>query len=191
MAIGYGGQRGALTIRSAFHGGAVLQWASLFFALSGGVLLVAGFGLLVVALRPPDKPETRCGGLLNDRLREVLERPRGVERFIYRHHRSFGVAIIVGAMTFLIIVQPWLLGAVLPGGSRAQGAMILVWALLAAVLVIGIIVLFRPSSLKGVEALANRWIQLFPTVLTSLQIGVLLLVVGIVCLGVASRMAGA
>lgn len=153
-------------------------------------MLIAGIGFLVAALRPPDNPETTRGGLLNDRLRKVLERPRGVERFIYRHHRSFGVAIIVGALALLIVAQAGLFRAILPGGSRAQVAMILVCALAAAVFVIGMIVMLRPSSLKGVEALANRWIQFFPAVATARQIGGLLLVVGIVCLGVAARMAG-
>ena len=172
-----------------------MQWVSLFFALSGAAALVAGIGFLLAAARQPDKPDTLRGRLLNSRLQEVLERPRFVERFIYRHHRLFGGAIAAGALALLAVLgagQSRLIGAVLPGGSGGRAAILLVWALAVAVLVIGMIVLVRPSALKGAEALANRWIQLFPaTVLTSRQIGVLLLLVGIACLGVAARMAGA
>lgn len=172
-----------------------MQWASLFFTLSGAAAVVAGIGFLLATARPPDKPDTLRGRLLNGGLQEVLERPRRVERFIYRHHRLFGSAIAAGAMALLALLgagQSRLFGTVLPGGSGGRVAMLLVWALAVAVLVIGIIVLVRPSALKGVEALANRWIELFPvTMRTSRQIGVLLLVVGIVCLGVAARMVGA
>lgn len=171
-----------------------MQWASLFFALSGAATVIAGIGFLLAAARPPDKSDTLRGRLLNGRLQEVLERPRFVERFIYRHHRLFGSAIVAGALALLVVLgagQSRLLGTVSLGGSGGGAAMLLVWALAVAVLVIGIVVLVRPSALKGVEALANRWIQLFPTTgLTSRQIGVLLLVGGIVCLVVAARIAG-
>lgn len=157
-------------------------------------MVVAGISFFLATLRPPDKLEAPRCRLLNDRLWEVLERPWGVERFIYRRHRLFGGAIVVGVLVFLAVlgVAPTrLFNTVLLGGSGGKLAVLLVWTLAIAVLVIGIIVLLRPSALKSVEGRANRWIQLFPTVLTSRQIGGLLLVVGIVCLGVASRIAGA
>ncbi|NJD34443.1 MAG: hypothetical protein FIA96_06355 [Betaproteobacteria bacterium] len=155
-------------------------------------MVVAGVGLLLAAARQPDKPDTLRGRLLNGRLQEVLERPRRVERFIYRHHRLFGVAIVAGALMLLAVLgagKPLLFWVVLPGGPSVRAAMVVLWVLAVAVLVIGIIVLVRPSALKGVETLANRWIQLFPaTVLTPRQIGALLLVGGIACLLVATRM---
>lgn len=170
--------------------------ASLLLASSGVAAVVAGIGFLLATSRQPDKPDTLRGRPLNSRLQEVLERPRLVERFIYRHHRLFGSAIVAGALALLTVLgagQARLFGAVWLGGSSGgRAAVLLVWALVVAVLVIGIVVLIRPSALKGVEALANRWIQLFPaTVPTFRQIGFLLLVVGIVCLGVAARIAGA
>lgn len=171
-----------------------MHWASLFFTLSGTAAIVAGIGFLLATIRQPDKPDTLRGRLLNGSLQEVLERPRRVERFIYRHHRLFGSAIVAGALALLALLdarQSRLFGTVLLGGSGGRAAMLLVWALAVAVLFIGIFVLVRPSALKGIEALANRWIQLFPaTVLTSRQIGVLLLVVGIGCLAVSARIAG-
>lgn len=157
-------------------------------------MLVTGIGYLLAAARPPDTPDTLRGRLLNGRLQEVFERPRRIERFIYRHHRLCGSAIVAGALVLLALLgagQARLLSTVWLGGYGGRAAMLLVWALAAAVLVIGIIVLVRPSALKGIEALANRWIQLFPaTVLTPRQIGVLLLAAGLFCLGVAARMGG-
>lgn len=171
-----------------------MQWASLFFVLSGAIAVVAGLAFLLAATRQPNEPVTLRAWLLNSRLQEVLERPRFIERFIYRHHRLFGTAIVAGALTLLAMLgagHPRLFVTVLLGGSNAWVAVVLVWALAVAVLVIGMIVLIRPSALKGAEALANRWIQLFPAaVLTPRQIGVLLLVVGIVSLVAAATLAG-
>lgn len=171
-----------------------MQWASLFFVLSGAAAVIAGIGFLLAVARPPDKPDTLRGRLLNGRLQEVLDRPRRVERFIYRHHRPFGSAIVAGALALLALLgagQSRLVGTAWLGGSGGMAAMLLVWALAVAVLFIGIFVLVRPSALKGIEVLANRWIQLFPaTALSARQIGVLLLVVGIVCLAAAARIAG-
>jgi len=60
------------------------------------------------------------------------------------------------------------------------------WAMwLFAILawVIGMIVLIRPSALKGVEAKSNRWVEPAPSGLVGpRQMGILLLIVGIVFL---------
>ncbi len=169
-----------------------MQWASLFFALSGAAAVVAGICFLL-ASRQPDKLDTEGGRLLNSRLQEVLERQRFVERFIYRHHRLFGSAIVAGALVLLALLGAGQarFGTAWLGRSGGRDAVFLVWALAVAALVIGIIVLVRPSALKGVETLANRWIQLFPAIeLTSRQIGALFLVLGIVCLVTAARIVG-
>jgi hypothetical protein len=126
-------------------------------------------------------------GLLQDRkLWEVLERPQRVERFIYRHHRLFGGIIVAGAMVMLafLVGGHGLAGTVAwRASSASQMALMAVWALAAFALIIGIFIGIRPSALKGFEAIANRWIQLFPAIpLTSRQIGVLLLIAGIACL---------
>lgn len=166
-----------------------MQWVSLFFALSGAAMVIGGIGFLLATIRQPDIPDKLNSRLLNRHL-DMVDRPRRIERFIYRHHRLFGSAIVVGALTVMGVV--WLFRKVWLGGSGGSVTALLVRALIVAVFVIGIIVLVRPSALKGVEALANRWIQPFPAIVLSFwQIGAVLLVAGVVCVGVAARMAGA
>ena len=149
-----------------------MQWASIFFAVAGVALAIAGVGLLQ-----------------DRKLWEVFERQQRVERFIYRHHRLFGGIIVAGAMVVLVflVAGHGLAGTVAWRSSSAgQMALMAVWALAAFALIIGIFIGIRPSALKGFEAIANRWIQLFPAIpLTSRQIGVLLLIAGIACLWMA------
>lgn len=140
-----------------------MQWAGLILALSGVVLAIAGLGLLLLAALQPGAADIWPGQLMNFGMRDWLERPRHVERFIYRHHRVFGSAIVVGALLllgFLVTYHdrlveriPWraLLGAKL--------ALTAVWVLLLFALTIGAYILFRPSALKRFESLANAWIE--------------------------------
>jgi hypothetical protein len=121
----------------------------------------------------------------------LLERPWRVERYVYRHHRRVGSAIIVGALLLLGVLgvkHARLFGAGYPDGSGARAAEFLVLAMSLAVLVIGFIVRIRPSALKRVEVLANRSIQLSPAKIhTHRPFGILLLLAGIIFLAVASR----
>jgi len=173
-----------------------VRWASLIFAVVGAASAIAGIGLLLMAAGQPVTPDVRRGWLLKRNLGEVLERPRRVERFIYRHHRLFGGAVVAGALTLLVLIGidygRMVATSVWRSAPGAQLALVAVYALVVFALIIGIYIAVRPSALKGFESLANRWIQLFPaTRRTSRQIGGALLVAGIVCLMVAVRMSGA
>ena len=159
----------------------------MFFAIIGAASAIAGIGLL-----------------LKSSLLEVFERPRRVERFIYRHHRLFGGAIAAAALMLLVLIgvyhhrivetSVWYLA---PG---VQPALIAVYGLIVFALIIGIYVGIRPSALKGVEALANRWIEPFPkdvsgvaplNVRRNFIRGMLLLLTGLSCLVAAAKMATA
>lgn len=99
-----------------------------------------------------------------------LDRPRYQERFIYKHHRIAGLMIIAGAIyTLFIMIQKIdvkLLVALLPqiGGQfwshwfyGVAYALMISANLLA--LVIGLIVLVRPSMLKILETYMNKWVS--------------------------------
>lgn len=184
-----------------------MPWASLFLALTGILLAVAGTGLLLDAVRLSDEQDKPSGGGLNRGALDALERPRRIERFVYRHHRLFGSAIVAGSLMLLA-----LLGAYqrrLPetlawrGWHGTQLPLAAAWALLVFALIIGCFILARPSALKRFESLANRWIEPFPTAapgpaaaiyrlvgyLHGVPSGIALLLVALFCLVAAAKMA--
>lgn len=146
----------------------MLQGIRIFLAIMGGSLVLGGLGLLVVVF---------CGrGRFNERsawkralnLLEVLERPRRIERIVYRHHRLFGGITIFFVLIFLALFGTWYLRSyeisIWHTSFGAQLAIAAVWMILIFALIIGVYVLVRPSALKGIEAWANRWIEPFRVV---------------------------
>lgn len=128
-------------------------------------------------------------------LRQLLERPWRVERFIYRHHLAFGGAVVAGALIFLILLFRYhsidLRNFSWPASHGAL-LMLLVrsaaWVFAGLALLIGVIVAVRPSALKGIEQKANRWVGPSPpTFFQHRNVGILLLVAGIACLWLAAR----
>lgn len=94
----------------------------------------------------------------------VLGRPWRIERFVYRHHRWFGGFIVVGALAIIALLSTarfWTMAPVLFLTHRVPVVSALLWGLAIAILLIGVIVLVRPSVLKGFESLANRSIAPF------------------------------
>jgi hypothetical protein len=98
----------------------------------------------------------------------LLDQPRHLERFFYRHHRALGISVVVGAS---YVLGQWAFaydrGDVLAllGPNWARHGMdwvpaafeVVLVGLHVAILVVGVVIVFRPSLLKGVEKTANRW----------------------------------
>lgn len=98
----------------------------------------------------------------------VLDRPRHIERFFYRHHRSVGILIVLGAAYVLwrwafaydrsdlqaVLGRRWLDRGLDWLPAALEVALV---ALHGAILVIGLVIMFRPSLLKGLERAANHW----------------------------------
>lgn len=135
-----------------------------------GLLLAFFVGIMLLA-RP------RALFSLNQRLSRwvdtravfsMLDRPRHLERFFYRHHRILGAAIMLGAS---YVLWRWAFhydraGVVALLGRRwlaagldwiAPALEVTLVGLHAAILVVGMLIFFRPSLLKGIERAANRW----------------------------------
>ncbi len=152
----------------------------LLFSLAVGVLLLAN---------PP------AAFALGERLNRwvdtseffrKLETPRSSERFFYRHHRIIGTLVTAGAA---MVLWRWVLAvpratvkAVFAGRHLGPSLDWMVpaldWilvALHAGVLVIGIVIFFRPSLLKGLEGPSNRWHKVpaapFDAVITTVDSG--------------------
>jgi hypothetical protein len=98
----------------------------------------------------------------------MLDEPHHLERFFYRHHRILGALIVAGAGYVLwrwafyyqradlvaLLGARWLSRGLdwLPGALETA-----LVTLHGAILMIGVLVFFRPSLLKGFERTANHW----------------------------------
>ena len=99
----------------------------------------------------------------------LLDKPRHMERRIYHYHRLFGFFITLGATYSLFIFifdmnTQEIMNAlpVIINASISEWIYEIVYYLLiianGLALIAGIIILIRPSLLKGLEALANKWV---------------------------------
>lgn len=143
---------------------------ALLFALVGGLALALLVGALLL-VRPP------LLLAINQRLSRwidtrstfgLLEQPLMLERFFYRHHRLLGSLVTAGA---IYVLWQWAFTydreafiALLDRRWLAAGLDFVVPALELALVVlhvlilfVGLIILLRPSLLKNVERVANRW----------------------------------
>ncbi len=150
---------------------ATLLNAFLWILLGGGVLAtLIGLWLLIAPFG-----FASFSGMINRwvstrQAARWLETPRPIERFFYRRHKLFGVLLIMGAAfalyylgfhydaarMFAAFALPW----------TGPGVEVITTALTGfllfgngMVLLIGVIVLLRPSLLKGVETASNRWVS--------------------------------
>lgn len=115
---------------------------------AGLISVIAGLGLLVAPAR------------LRRAYRESplarFDRTVNMERFLYRHHRPFGLLVAAGAgfsaLTLVSLAELW---------SALQapiGLMVLLVAANAVALLLGLVIFFRPSLLKRPETIANQWL---------------------------------
>lgn len=107
--------------------------------------------------------------LADRRTWQGLNRIWRIEHFVYRHHRLFGGAIVTGALVYLFLLtlqRAHLFGIVLEHSAAGLRLIRLIelaaWFAAVFALVVGLFVLVRPSLLKGVETVANRWIEPLP-----------------------------
>ena len=98
----------------------------------------------------------------------MLDQPRHLERYFYRHHRILGAAVMLGASYVLwqwafhydraevvaLLGRRWLAAGLDWVAPALEVALI---GLHVAILAVGVLIFFRPSLLKGVERTANRW----------------------------------
>lgn len=99
---------------------------------------------------------------------KALDTPHPLERFFYQHHRVLGTLIVLGAG---FVLWQWMFAYQRSGlfgmlGARwarpelnwiiAAGEWIVV-GLHALILLIGLVILIRPSLLKNLENQTNRW----------------------------------
>ncbi|HET9679235.1 MAG TPA: hypothetical protein VFP95_01595 [Gammaproteobacteria bacterium] len=134
------------------------------FALAIGLLMLLSPGAVATLRGVLDK---RYSGR---RAMKPMEIPRNEERRFYRRHQMWGLLIVMGATFYLLIfffdynhtaATALLSGYINPHVAAwlaDSGAIILTVGNVLALLV-GLIILIRPSLLKGTEGRANRWLS--------------------------------
>lgn len=135
------------------------------------LLAVAALVGTVVALQPAALERLRRASQRRREahLSERLNRPYNLDRWFYRRHRLYGVAVgglalvLLGYLTFGDVTYRW--PAAIEPRYRGVASMlidvarILLWLFGTFALVIATVVFVRPSALKGIEDKVNRWIS--------------------------------
>ena len=134
----------------------------IWISSTAGALGIAAGALLLLAAGALRKGSRWRRWLLDVDLAALLDARRAIEQPLYRHHRVFGAAVIAGALAWFATL--WTLRDRLPVPREFAGTMTLAGCTLAAfALGVGVFLVIRPSALKGLEAVANRWIEPFPS----------------------------
>lgn len=150
-----------------------MVWRALAIFLLIGAL--AGIAVSLMLLFKPRLME-RANRVANHwismrHISRAVDHSISIERWFYRHHRSMGLLVILGAAYILFyfgwqfdkaIVQQSL-ASYLPNKMLLE-ALLEVMALFALVgaavaLCVGLAVLLRPSLLRGVEVESNQWLS--------------------------------
>lgn len=133
-----------------------------------GLALMVGIGLLTV---PHRMRETMRAANQKYSLRRALkpvEIPRDADRLIYRHHRIVGALLAVASAFFLFVYltespqasyiewfQRHFRSNAFSATLTGLAGFLAIVNLLAFIL--GVVLFVRPSALKPVERIANRW----------------------------------
>jgi len=134
----------------------------LAFALAVGIVSALAPGMLE---RLRDTADRRVS---MRRATRPLDVPRHIDHWFYRHHRVYGGVVVTLAMFLLYFLvfsdarDAWhrLFGPEYRdiAAMLLHAARIVLWMLSVFALMVGTVVLARPSELKKVEAWANRWL---------------------------------
>lgn len=97
-----------------------------------------------------------------------LDIPRDVDRWFYRHHKVYGTVVVLLSIFLLSFVafgnsQDAVVGLFEPryrgvGAILVEFATLVMWLLSLFALLVGLVVLVRPSALRKFESSANRWL---------------------------------
>jgi hypothetical protein len=170
----------------------VLQWVSVGAGMAAILGMVSGGLLLFLPRRVLDGANPLRRLLFETNIGEPFSRKFAIERGVYRRHRLFGTAVVLGGMTLAalvgyLVMNPRVMNLhALVGKAGLRVAIAVAAACALILLIIGLCLIIRPSVLKGIETAANRWVEPRPpgptlsaAVLRSPRlVGVLLLVGG-------------
>jgi hypothetical protein len=149
----------------------IIQMAVEAVLLAFGVLLaLCAIVGATVAIRPDALDRLKAASERRVSMRRAtrpLDIPRNVDRVFYRHHKVYGATVVVLAIFLLYVLVfegtlQW--QALFPEEYRVVGAIvvetarIVLWLASIFALIAGTVVFVRPSALKDLERIANRWV---------------------------------
>ena len=148
-----------------------INWASSVIFWLGVLIVLLGLSMIIVPKKVHSIGEKLNFWISTEHIFDEVDKPRFLERYVYRHHYLVGVIIILGAAyclyVFLIAKDINYLLSNLPliSDNRILSEWIyqglfyfLVFAIFLS-LIIGMIILIRPSLLKTLEKYSNHWIN--------------------------------
>ena len=154
-----------------------MNYSSEFYGWINDALFILGLLLLPVGLTfcfKPDKMFTMAKSMnkwvTTDNFFNKVNKPIYQESFFYRHHQLFGITVIVASITslymlvFHIGIEPvtGILVRMAESEFEKWLFVILYYILISTtvlVIVFGVIMIARPSTLKVFENWSNRWID--------------------------------
>lgn len=144
----------------------VAEKAGIYFLWFGAVVAVLlGAGMLLIPSKVSNLNQYLSHWVDTNSMDQAMDKPRATERFFYKYHRLVGTILLVGA---LLVLKVFLLGSGLKKVSVTaspeiailldSAATIFVVGSVVAVIV-GFILVGRPSVLRDIESSANRWVS--------------------------------
>ena len=144
----------------------IVSRALLLFLWGGSLIaIIVGFGLLLMPSKMEQVNRQLTRWFDTSRMASELDRPRWLERYIYRHHRFFGTALFAGSVflvyAFLLRPTKWKIEMLSLGDALglldAAVALLVIFGVLGSV--VGLVLMTKPSLLRDLEAASNRWIS--------------------------------
>jgi len=144
----------------------ILGVALLFVSLVVGVLMIFKPSVIINLNKKP------INFLMFRRSMRALDIPRYIDYVFYRHHKLIGTIITFTSIYmlyyFTLIYDADIISGLVHGSKYADIVKMLantlqLFLLLTGIftLIIGVIMVVRPSMLKGFEAWSNRWISTY------------------------------
>lgn len=144
-----------------------IGWTAFLWLLWGGsiVAMFVGIGLLAAPQAVERLNRFLATWIDTGKVQESFDRPRWVDRHVYKNHRIAGPFLFFGS---LFVLYRFLLAPMKPMLARLlvhdtwglYDAMAAFFSIVAVVgTLIGAIITFRPSMLREIEQAANQWIS--------------------------------
>ncbi len=150
-----------------------MLWRALaIFLLIGALMGVAVALLLIFQPQLMARVNRVANRWISTRhLSQLMDRSIRIERWFYRHHRSMGLLLILGA-GYILVYFGWRFNKAIavqsfasfvPNKLLLDGLLqaVVLFALIggAVALLVGLAVLLRPSLLRSIESESNQWVS--------------------------------
>lgn len=140
----------------------LLPTSLVFTAVGCAVGLLVGIALMIRPGKVLRLNQELDAWFATHKLEAALNKPRETERYVYGNRRLTGAVLLLAT---LYVLYAFVVGHMRPAlllGIRMDDwlASAMLWSLAVggiAAAAIGVLLLIRPASLKGLEAWANRW----------------------------------